>query len=49
MCIPEIRLGQAEALVRSYLKAHPQSLHMAAPDLIALALGEAFPCGRSLR
>ena len=46
MCMPEIRLGQAEALVRSSLETHPQSLHMAAPDLSALALGEAFPCGR---
>jgi hypothetical protein len=46
MCVPKIREGQAELLVRRYLEAHPQELHMVAADLVVIALGEAFPCGR---
>jgi hypothetical protein len=46
MCVPNIRVGQAELLVRNYLEAHPEHLQRPAADLITFGLMEAFPCGR---
>lgn len=43
-CVPNIREGQVEILVRRYLEAHPEQLHFAAPNLITAALSEAFHC-----
>lgn len=39
----EITQNQVIAVVKKYLENHPEKLHYAAPDLICLALQEAFP------
>jgi hypothetical protein len=46
-CVPGIRLGQAELIVKRYLETHPQYLHANAADIVTAALSEAFPCSRA--
>jgi hypothetical protein len=46
-CVPNIREGQVQILVRRYLEAHPERLHFAAPTLITAALTDAFHCERA--
>lgn len=49
-CVPkDIKLGQAQLIVRDYLAAHPKNLHSAASLLVTAALSEAFGCHRSRR
>jgi hypothetical protein len=48
LCLPsEMRVGQAELVVKGYLNSHPQDLHKPAADLVSVALREAFPCGKT--
>ncbi|SRR5713226_8359178 len=47
ICEPNIRAGQIKMIVRRFLEAHPEYLHRSAADLVAVALREAFPCGKS--
>lgn len=45
VCFPaNVTVGQAQAVVVSYLRIHPQDRHLAASSLVAAALKEAFPC-----
>ena len=44
-CAPsEVTGGQVVAIVRKYLKEHPEKLHEDADFLVMWALQEAFPC-----
>lgn len=44
-CIPaEVTLGQEAAVVRKFLRDHPERLHITAAALVERALAEAFPC-----
>lgn len=38
--------GQLLEVVKKYLADHPQNLHLVGSNLIAVALAEAFPCGK---
>jgi hypothetical protein len=39
-----VTLGQAQAIVSRYFKAHPTEWHLPAVDLVRDALQSAFPC-----
>jgi Rap1a immunity proteins len=41
---PQMEIGQLIAVVRRYVAAHPEGLHYAAFETVAVALSEAFPC-----
>jgi hypothetical protein len=41
---PQFEVGQAEGVVRKFLRTHPEWLHQSAARLTARAFAEAFPC-----
>jgi hypothetical protein len=44
-CIPkDVIVGQAKDIAVRFLRTHPEMRHYAAAKLLAMALGEAFPC-----
>jgi Rap1a immunity proteins len=50
LCAPDgLKFGQLRLVVRNYLAAHPEKLHLAGSFVVAAALIEAFPCGPSRR
>ena len=44
-CVPEgVEAGQLTAVVKKWLRAHPEKWHVHASGLVARAFQEAFPC-----
>jgi hypothetical protein len=46
ICTRGIAYGPLYAAVADYMKAHPEKLQKALPEVVWLALTEAFPCNR---
>jgi hypothetical protein len=45
LCIPDaVGMGQSVKIVLKYIDAHPEALHLPAPDIIWTAMHDAFPC-----
>jgi len=45
ICLPEaVEAGQAVKMVMKYIDAHPEELHLPAPDIVWAAMHDAFPC-----
>lgn len=48
LCIPDaVGMGQSVKIVMKYIDAHPEELHLPAPDIIWSAMHDAFPCPAS--
>jgi hypothetical protein len=44
-CVPEgVEAGQLTAVVKKWLRAHPEKWHVHASGLVARAFEDAFPC-----
>ncbi|MCX7178658.1 MAG: Rap1a/Tai family immunity protein [Proteobacteria bacterium] len=52
ICLPSgesgVRAGQVKEVVLKYLRAHPETLHRSAADLVYLSVLEVWPCPKKI-